>query len=389
MAVTLGLLLLAAGEVYAFRRHLLLDPEIIAPAVQKDLAEHGTPAEREYWKEYAQSNEVTYHPWVLWRTSPYPGKLLSIDQNGVRRTLHTQCDDKTFTIWMYGDSVMWGAGGPDAATIPSYVAQDYEKAGKPVCIVNLAEHGWSNTQEMISLIEQLKHAARKPDIVLFYDGGTEAFAAYQSGQADVHSNEKSFKTFLDNWRLSQKAGFFYLRQTNTYHFLESIAARRSKQRSKDQAPGAGLDIGTLSQEVVENYIQNMDLIETLAQHYGFRAIFAWYPSLPVGHKEMTPYEQKVLATNYKKFPNVGLMYQAVYKRGREINRPDFYYLGDFLDNQKSTLFVDISHLRPEGNQIVADKLYEILTAKNPEHATGSMTANASDQRPQLRRAAAQ
>ena len=111
---------------------------------------------------------------------------------------------------MFGDSVMWGAGAPDAETIPSLVAADYEKAGRPVCIVNYAEKGWSNTQEMIGLMEELKHASRRPDIVLFYDGGTEAFTAYQSRQADVHSNYTSFKNFLDKWGAGAESAFFLL-----------------------------------------------------------------------------------------------------------------------------------------------------------------------------------
>jgi hypothetical protein len=68
----------------------------------------------------------------------------------------------------------------------------------------------------------------------------------------------------------------------------------------------------------------------------------------------------VLNMEYRKFHDLGLMYQAVYKRGREIKRPDFYYLGDILDDQKSSLYVGISHLKPEGNQIVADRLFNIL-----------------------------
>ena len=57
------------------------------PAVKLDLAEQGSAAEREYWKEFEQANKVTYHPYVLWRRRPYQGELLAIDQNGIRRTL--------------------------------------------------------------------------------------------------------------------------------------------------------------------------------------------------------------------------------------------------------------------------------------------------------------
>jgi hypothetical protein len=376
VAVTLGVILLGAIEFYSYRRYLPAARDVMEPAVELDLAEGGSAAEREYWKEFEQANKVTYHEYVLWRRAPYQSEALSIDRDGVRRTLHTQCDDKTYTIWMFGDSVMWGAGAPDEETIPSFVARDYEKAGRPVCIVNYAEKGWTNTQEMVGLIEQLKHAARKPDIVLFYDGGTEAFAAYQSGRADVHSNYNFFKNFLDNWGESQKAGFSYFHQTNTYRFLEKIAVRAPFHNKKDEAPTTERDTETLSALVVENYLQNMDIVNSLAKQYDFRAIFAWYPNMAVGHKELTPYEQKLLNMEYQKFPDLGSMYEATYKRGREVKRPEFYYLGDLLDDQKSSLYVGISHLKPEGNEIVAERLVDILEPKGSV-TVGSTQANAS------------
>jgi hypothetical protein len=82
--------------------------------------------------------------------------------------------------------------------------------------------------------------------------------------------------------------------------------------------------------------------------------------MAVGHKQLTPPEEKVLASEYRVFPGLGTMYKAAYKRAREMNRPDLIYLGDMLDEQKSSLYVGISHLNAEGNQIVADRLFEIL-----------------------------
>jgi hypothetical protein len=372
VVVTLAVILLGAVEFYSYRRHRHAEQNVLEPLVQANLAEGASAEEREYWKEYEESNEVTYHAYTLWRLLPYRGQTIVVDRDGVRRTLYTQCDDKTFTIWMYGDSVMWGAGAPDGETIPSLVAWDYEKAGRPVCIVNYGEKGWSNTQEMIAMIEQLKHATRKPDIVLFYDGGTEAFAAYQSGQADVHSNFSSFQTFLDNWRASEKAGFSYFRHTNTYRFLEKTALRLPFHSKQAQALPAVPDTETLSRAVVENYVQNMDIVGVLAKHYGFRAIFTWYPNLAVGHKELTPSEQQVLPLQNRKFPGLGAMYQAVYKRGQELNRPDFYDLEDVLDDQKGPIYLGIAHLNVEGYQIVADRLFDIM-----EHPAAAAAANAS------------
>jgi hypothetical protein len=366
VAVTLGVILLAGVELYSYERYLNYGRnDAMDPAVKLDLAENGSAADREYWKEFDQSNKVVYQQYVLWRRAPYQGELISINPDGVRRTLHTQCDDRSEAIWMFGDSVMWGVGSPDAETIPSFIAQDYEKAGKPVCILNYAEKGWSNTQEVIGLIELLKHATRKPDIVFFYDGGTEAFAAYQSGEADVHSNFKSFKNFLDNWAATHAAGFSYFRETNTYRLLDKIAAKAPFHRKPVEEPKARLDTEMLAGAVVANYGQNMDIVELLGKQYGFRAIFAWYPNLAVGHKQLTPYEQQVLRYTDQDFPDLRLVYQEVYNRGSKIERPNFYNLADIVDDQRSSLYLGISHMEPAGNQIVAGRLFDILEGKGP------------------------
>jgi hypothetical protein len=378
VSVTLALMVLAAVELYSYKRYRNYGQnDVLEPGAKLELQENGTAAEREYWKEFEQSNKVMYHQYVLWRRAPYQGDMISINPEGVRRTLHTQCDEKTLTIWMYGDSVMWGGGAPDAETIPSLIALDYEKAGKPVCIVNYGEKGWSNTQEMVALIEQLKHASRKPDIVLFYDGGTEAFAAYQSGQADVHSNYGMFKDFLDNWGAKQRASFDYLRETNTYRLLAKIASQSPLHRKEEHGQKSHLDVEALSSAVIDNYKQNMDIIDLLAKQYGFRAIFAWYPNLAVGHKEMTPFEQQVLRIQYQDFPELGPMYQAVYRKSGTIGRPNFYDLEDLLDDRKDSLYVGISHMKPEGDRIVADHLFDILEGKgiNSKSAVATVTAH--------------
>lgn len=365
VAVTLGVILLGAVEFYSYLRYLPGAREEVESAVKLELAQGVSPTEREYWREIEAADNLTYHQYVLWRRLPYDGKFVSIDQEGIRRTLHTHCDDRTFTVWMFGDSAMWGAGAPDEATIPSLMASDYEKAGKLACIVNYAEKGWSNTQEMVALIEQLKHTARKPDIVLFYDGGSDAFGAYQSGRADVHQNYISFKNFLDEWAAAQKSGFTYLKRTNTYNLLARIADKVPYHNENDPVPAAARDVETLSAAVVDNYLKNMDIVNALARQYNFRAIFAWYPNMAVGHKRLTQFEQQVLNLEYETFPDVGTMYAATYQKAREVKSPDFYYLADLLDDQKDSLYVGISHLKPEGNEIVAARLFDILEHTNP------------------------
>src|SRR5271165_1655762 len=110
VVVTVAVILLGAFELFSYL-YLPAAQEAIEPAFI--IAEDGNAVEREYVREREQANKVLYHQYVLWRHAPYQGTMLAIDQDGVRRTLHTQCDSTTFTIWMFGDSVMWSAGARD------------------------------------------------------------------------------------------------------------------------------------------------------------------------------------------------------------------------------------------------------------------------------------
>ncbi|MGA7891972.1 MAG: hypothetical protein WCA49_02005, partial [Candidatus Sulfotelmatobacter sp.] len=83
VAVTLGVILLGAVELYSYKRYLHYGRDVLEPAAQLDLADSGSAAESEYWKEFQQSNQVLYHQYVLWRRAPYRGELISINQDGV------------------------------------------------------------------------------------------------------------------------------------------------------------------------------------------------------------------------------------------------------------------------------------------------------------------
>jgi hypothetical protein len=359
IAVTIGVVLLVGGELFAYWRHLPNGRETMEPTVSKMVLQ-ARGAEREYWMQLQAADKVVYHPYVLWRRAPFHASMINIDENGIRATTHSDCTDQNFTIWMFGDSTMWGAGSTDDQTIASYLAADYEQAGHKVCIVNFGEKAWANTQELIELIEQLKHARQKPNAVIFYDGGTEAFTAYQTHEADMPSNYRGFKTYLDGWNAEQQPGFSYLRKSNTHRLLNGLAAKMPFQHKTKHPEMSDAEVEALSFAVLQNYEQNMATVRLLAQQYSFRPIFAWYPTLAVGHKQLTPFEQEALAEVEEQFPGMPRVYRAAYRRCQQIHDSDLYYLGDVFDDQKGWIFLGISHVKPEGNRIVADRLFGIV-----------------------------
>ncbi len=379
VAVTFGVILLTIGELYSYWRYAGDTAFNLEPGVRIELSK-GNASERQYWQELQSASKVTYHPYVLWRRAPFSGSMINVNAEGIRQTLHSQCNDKNFTVWMFGDSAMWGAGAADGETIPSYLAADYEQQGKTACVVNYGEKGWSNTQEVIELLQQLKHAAHKPDAVVFYDGGTEAFTAYQSGQVDVPSNYSGFRKYMDNWSAQHRPGFFYLTETNTHRWLARLASRFSPPQPKRAMTDAEID--SMAQAILQNYQQNMDIVGLLAQRFGFRTIFVWYPTLMVGHKPLTPTEQQIERVEERNFPGLAQLYRAAYRRCQETKRPNLYYFGDVFDDERDSLFVGLSHLTPEGNRTIADHLFQMVRGQ-PQAAS---VKSPHSQRTQARRA---
>lgn len=361
VAVTIGVGMLIAGELVAYFKYSAHPHESIDFAM-REVTPNTSPSQREYWKEFKESNQIEYYPYVLWRRQPYRGEQINVSSAGIRRTLHSQCDGHEFTIWMFGDSTMWGAGAPDAETIPSLVAAKYENAGQKVCVVNYGEKGWVDTQEIVQLMLELsKPDEKRPDEVVFYDGSMESYAAYQSGLVDVHASYHRFKAYIEGWKKDAKPGFGYLEKSNTYHGLEGLAEKfavdKKTERGRKFTPQ---QISDLADAIMENYIGNMDVVDALAEHYHFRPIFIWHPNIDVGHKQLTSEEQHLRYLEESGMPGLDALYRASYLRAGAVTRPDFYDFGDLLDNRKDTLYVEATHLGAEGNRIVANRIFQIL-----------------------------
>ena len=50
---------------------------------------------------------------------------------------------------------------------------------------------------------------------------------------------------------------------------------------------------------------------------------------------------------------------------------DFYDLSSILDDQRQTLYIDAGHLTPEGNRLIADRIYAIAQRRMQTPAVNS------------------
>jgi hypothetical protein len=300
--------------------------------------------------EWSPSNVFAYQAFVGWERKPFHGQVINIESTGVRRSEPSHCDDAAaYTIWMFGGSTIFGTGAPDWLTIPSLLAGRFEKDGRPVCVRNYGEKAWVNTQEMIKLTLELERAARKPDLVVFYDGPSDVFQTYQSGQAGLHQNFNQTKQTFENRTAPGIAAFRYLLESNTAKVLFPQHFAHTTKNAD-----------TIAHETVQCYLQNVVLVQALAREYKFEPFFFWEPTLATGNKRLTTGEEDARAAARKQTPGLEEANQAAYALLKTEAGPPVFPIADALDSATDTVYFDEAHVTTEGNGLVAQRMYETI-----------------------------
>lgn len=322
-----------------------------------------------YWREEVAAFKVLYEPYVMWRRAPFKGETIVVEDDGVRRTAHSDCSARTYTVWMFGGSTMWGAGSPDWLTIPSLLAEQYEKSGMPVCVRNYGTSAWVSTQEVIELMQELKRTPRKPDLVVFYDGVNDAFTLYQSGMIDVPQNNDRIKNKLQSgdpmqtgWNHPRSNSMLQMfLESKTFLSISRIGAGLRRARNGSQSvstPQPSSDLIQTQMEVA--YLKNLDLVGALGREYGFQYAFFWQPVMLVGRKRLSDEEKIILRKTLATNNGMQETFEKMYSLAGSEKRQKFFDIADALDNREDTIYIDFAHIGPEGNRLVAGRMYGIL-----------------------------
>ncbi len=329
-------------------------------------------AER-YWYEFRLSRTQRYSPYVGWRRAPFKGETLEIDQNGVRLTPGADCSAKSFKVFTFGESTMWGTGSPSWGTIPANLQKGLEKLRQgPVCVMNFAESAYVSTQDVIMLLIQLR-SGNVPDLVLFYSIGGDISAAYQSGRAGVHANLDQIAARFEG-RREPSTFVDWLKSTYAYLLIDklmdklTIADPQQKEPTPDEPvtyESKGIDVAKLSDLTVQDYLGNYKIVSALAQKYGFKYFFFLSPIVSLGNKPLTPEEQEMRhrtesAAAFYKF------YTAVYQTiDRESSKyQNLYSMVHIFDRYDSLIWIDEGHVTPIGNQLIAERMLDVIQARS-------------------------
>ena len=352
-------ILLAVLELLSFLAMRVLRASVFeeTPGARMLAAYKGQSWAEALAREEKESRKIyDYKPYTIWRSRPHQGQAVNIDENGMRKTYFSHCDTNEFTIWMFGGSTMRGNGSPDWGTIPSQLAELYEKNGQPACVRNFGEGAWVSTQEVTQLMLALKSESRKPNLVIFYDGANDAFVPYQSGKANVHMNFDTIRNQFESQRDLRQGSFGYLLHTNLVQLVFSLAMRAQEHVGDRAIPASDLD--GLARATVNNYFGNLDVVHGLAQQYGFDYEFFWQPNLFTSRKELFGPEKEI--QHSPKLVHLEQWVPRVYEMVGQEKRDHFYNISDALDGVHQQAYLDWCHVVMSANHVIALRMFDAV-----------------------------
>lgn len=302
-----------------------------------------------HFKEFSEL-KAEYRSYVGWRRLPYKGETININNSGIRLTVcnKTELGAKK-TIGFFGGSTMWGTGVNDSLTVPSIISQfdsDYN------CI-NYGESGYRAFQSVQMLLLELAHG-NVPDIVVFYDGANNPII---SGQRFL-SHDREFQI---NKRLLGTDPYGEQIPSFTSHYLSPTKYLFGKIIKKIHPSRLEYESDSIAAvELLESWL----LAKNISESYSITFLCVLQPVAFFGnpkinylneHLKNSPYNEEAF-NYYNKVKE--LLEEEKYQPLKE-SFVDMSMIFNDLDN----IYFDWCHVGPQGNRIIAHKLYDVLKRK--------------------------
>ena len=328
------------------------DEQIVAgakmPSREASDAYAGVAWQDAYRSEHRAAKDMRWEPYLYWRRKAFGGEHIFVNEQGERRTWALEPAPAAATVWVFGGSTIWGTGVTNEETVPSWLARHAANQGMSLNVRNLGESGYVSTQGVIALLRELQRGER-PDVVVFYDGVNDVFAALQAQQAGIPQNEVLRQLDFAAGRGNVVA--WALRH------LQGIAKLTGTARPD-------IDVSSLADSVAETYQTNMRAVAALGEQFGFDAFFFWQPSV-FSRDHPTAFEQRIIDASWRTHRALQVAATAEV-RMRLAEQDRFVDLSSGVDGARETVYLDFAHLGPRGNEIVAREIFhQIQGAWNP------------------------
>lgn len=318
-------------------------------------------AARLHFTEYDNLTKGYYASYYAWRRPETKGETINIDAEGLRRTYESD-GSPTRTIAFFGGSTTWGTGADDFSTIPSFFAKkmaDYKA-------INFGETGYVAHQSLNLFLKRYYEGFR-PDVVVFYDGVNDVWNKCRRELGPYsHSREYEMRTILKEGSSDNPESFTFIIQP-LKNFAGKVArVLASRQKSASQSFYDCDEDAAKAEQVARVLLSDWMLIKTLVEGYGGEFISILQPHA---------YVSKTRLDHLELSEALGRQYAAVYPKVLELLPKEFPELrANFADlrnalDRDDYFYIDWCHLSPNGNEIIAERISEIVQQRTASDIT--------------------
>ena len=291
--------------------------------------------------DYSTGQGFALDPRIGWRhVNPY--RFLDIRTSyvnvvdGRRVTWQAPaCSCRRLTVWMYGGSTTWGLDQRDEGTIASFIAKTASADGLVVDVQNRGETGHLHWMEAERFAWDLT-ADPPPDLVIFYDGVNDVWAATGAGRPGSGAESAPIDpTLRDLWA-----------QTNR------LGTPPSDVPSGASFPGgSGWGDGGEQQavdRVMDMYNRARRVSRATAEQAGVPIRYFWQPARATRPIQLDePHDDASLETGSRR--SAQLLQRAL--------SDDVVDLTDVLDDVSGALFTDDVHHNERAAEVIGSAIY--------------------------------
>jgi len=329
------------------------DPRSIDPRLKM------SPYDNKQWapKYFQESHDLQYEyrEVIGWAKLPYKGEYINIDENGFRVSWDTLSELTRGKLLVFGGSTIYGEGSRDQYTIPSELAKLLNRRGFSCAVENCGQSGYVFLQEVLLLEMQLRGGSR-PKYVIFYDGVNDTHFAYLREKMKVEPMRSQFNEMIDFHRAGFVSQLIHilrdaLLQTKIFSVIKRIVPEGKLSHSDEP------DQRTLVNTIETEYWKTFELLHMLSDKYAFKAFCFWQPVIFL-KKQLSEEERNI--DYYKKEARLADVFTLTNSHMTSNPERSFYNISNSLDNSTQTLFIDFCHLSEEGNNVIAQRIFETI-----------------------------
>jgi len=300
---------------------------------------------KNYSKLLSINTEDNYYAYLL---PDQKLDVVNVNGFGLRGTDIFQKQNDTYRIFMVGGSTTFGSKAPsDNDTIPKYLENILNsKYDKKFEVVNAGIGGASSYTEINLINDRLLDL--EPDMIIVYDGWNDLQNNY------IPFDVKNASYSLDNHILMKKIeSIFYLPRA-----IQTIEHKISSELFllNTGKVNLGYSLTTEDTFALKSKSWSNRWNDFCLNDYSFSTYIFLQPILGTGDKKLSNFEKELL--DDPTVPPLSNFYHLMEKELSNITNCNTHDLSRTFDNYSIPIYFDYGHTFIDGNQIIANNIYE-------------------------------